>query len=370
VSDSRVPISDPRLKNRDAATVLTPPGAAAIAVVRIAGPGVAGFLAKHFSRRAAELRCVHGELKDGDGAVIDDPVVVLSAGGDFADINLHGGPWVVASTLELLRHGGFEVIEAEPGAPLPVETLEGDTLLEREVMAYLPLARTEQAMRMLLAQPQNWRTFAGSNPLPDAVRRVLGDDCLSKMLHPPRVAIVGAPNVGKSTLANQLFAQQRSITADVPGTTRDWVGEIANLDGLAVLLVDTPGVRETSDAIEREAIERSVAVVRAADLVVLVGDVSRGEDAQYRLLGAAHPDALLVLNKQDLPHPVTPGGDSAATVATVATVATTGAGVDELRRAIRQRLGCADLDPTRPRAWTQRQRDLILRGDLAAVATT
>src|SRR5690606_12064877 len=101
-----------------------------------------------------------------------------------------------------------------------------------------------------------------------------------------------------STLANQLFAQERSITADLPGTTRDWVGEIANLDGLAVMLIDTPGLRMTDDLVEREAIERSGQQVRAADLVVVVLDASvpAAEQLAHR---QAHPNALIVVNKCD-----------------------------------------------------------------------
>jgi small GTP-binding protein len=340
------------------AILLTPPGAAAIAVVRIEGTGVAAFLAHHFSRRATALRCVHGELKDAGGAVIDDPVIVLSADGDFADINLHGGPWVVASTLELLRQSGFGLVDAEPGAALPIDVVEGVTILDREVMSHLPLAKTEQGVRMLLAQPTNWRRFVASNPSPDAIRRVFDDDCLTKMLHPPRVAIVGAPNVGKSTLANQLFAQQRSITADVPGTTRDWVGEIANLDGLPIMLLDTPGVRQTIDLIEHHAIERSREVVMSADLIVYVIDAT----APVMPATATTEPALhvRVLNKAD--HGVAPGVEY-----DVATVATSGQGVDDLRRVIRQRLRCDDLDPTRPRLWTERQRDALARGELKSV---
>jgi tRNA modification GTPase len=175
------------------------------------------------------------------------------------------------------------------------------------------------------------------------------------MLAPPRVAIVGAPNVGKSTLANQLFAQQRSITADVPGTTRDWVGEIANIDGLPVMLLDTPGVRETSDPIEHHAIERSREVVTSADLILYV------IDATAPFAPATAAGVLRVLNKAD--HGVPPGLEFDA-----ATIATAGEGVDELRRQILNRLGCADLDPSHPRAWTKRQRNALTRGDILSIA--
>ena len=136
------------------AILLTPPGGAAIAVVRLAGPGAAGFLSRHFSRPAAPGRCVHGTLSDGP-RVIDDPVVVLHAGGAVADVNLHGGPWVVRSVLELARREGFETIES-PGLPLPDEAVDAETQLGRDVLRYLPMARTELAVRVLLAQEEAW----------------------------------------------------------------------------------------------------------------------------------------------------------------------------------------------------------------------
>ena len=321
------------------ATLLTPGGAAAIAVVRIVGPHVAEFLARHFSRPTKVGRCVHGELRDGEGRVLDDPVVVLTRD-DAADLNLHGGPWVVTSVLDLLRRAGFEVTSATEGV-LPDDAVDAADELWREVMTHLPLARTEQALRTLLAQPAAWAK-SGAKADPE-------DASLWLLLHPPRVAIVGPPNVGKSTLANQLFAQERSITADLPGTTRDWVGEVANLDGLAVMLVDTPGVRETSDAIERIAIERSGAEVKRADLVVLVLDASMPITAEEQRLIDAWPDAIRVWNKSDVGSDAIPRGG-------ISTVATTGKGVEELRMAIRKRFGCESFDHTRARWWTPRQR--------------
>jgi tRNA modification GTPase len=329
----------------DNARLLTPPGSAAIAVVRIDGRRVRAFLDEHFSKPIALSRCVHGELRDGE-TVVDDPVVILADEGKSAEIQLHGGPWVVAATLDLLRRSGFEVIEQQAG-PLDLKVVAGETLLEREVLAYLPLARTEEAVRLLLAQVKNW-TMLLSGPLPAGAFGRIGD--LTPMLFPPRVAIVGAPNVGKSTLANQLFAQERSITADLPGTTRDWVGEIANLDGLPVMLVDTPGMRKADDPIEHAAIARSGAVVGAADLIVEVRDASDEADAAR----PPWPEALVVMNKidrrirSDGPHDVE-------------TVATTGQGIDVLRRAIRANFGFEPLDLTRAMIWTDRHRTLLER---------
>ena len=336
--------------NGNRAFPLTPPGVAAIAVVRIVGAGVVPFLQQHFSKPVRPSRCFHGELRDGEH-VLDDAVVILHANGLTADLNLHGGPWVVTSVLEWLKANGFELVEAT------TDLLDGETILEREVHASLPLAKTEQGIRMLLAQPAAWERFIASNPSADAIRAVLDDRTLERLLYPPRVAIVGAPNVGKSTLANQLFAQQRSITADVPGTTRDWVGEIANIDGLPVMLVDTPGRRETSDAIERAAIERSEEILSSADLILYVSEpvtwdtrvIDIGKQRMPAFLLGHETNTIIVMNKMDL-------GDSQFRCFDVGTVATTGEGVDQLREWIRLRLDCNDFSPDRPRCWTDRQR--------------
>jgi tRNA modification GTPase len=175
------------------------------------------------------------------------------------------------------------------------------------------------------------------------------------------VAIVGVPNVGKSTLANQLFAQERSITADLPGTTRDWVGEIANVDGLAVMLLDTPGLRETADPIEREAIARGRGQIERADLVLVVIDPTQSSHEQRELM-RAHPQALRVVNKSDRRSAWDVDDPSA-----VRTVATTGEGVGTLRDAIKKHfLGGSHPDPDRPRWWTERQRTILERAVMDA----
>ena len=142
----------------------------------------------------------------------------------------------------------------------------------------------------------------------------------------------------------------------MPGTTRDWVGEIANLDGLAVMLVDTPGMRQTDDAIEAEAIARSGEQIISADLVVVVLDVTRPMEGEQADVLEAWPDALRVVNKIDTQaqawEPTLIGG--------VRTVGTTGQGVDDLRRTIRSRFGLVPgMDEKWPRWWTPRQKQVL-----------
>jgi tRNA modification GTPase len=357
--------------------VLTPPGVAAIAVIRLVGPATPEFLERHFSKPIAAGRCVHGQLRNGD-AVLDDPVVVALPNGG-ADLSVHGGEWVVRSVVELARKEGFEVSETLPD-DIPLDAVDGANVLEREVNASLPLAQTELAVRILLNQPAAWAdlvTRATPGPAEEAhlarwmqkseaikteLTGILADKGLWWLLHPPRVAIIGAPNVGKSTLANHLFARQRVITADMPGTTRDWVGETANLDGVAITLVDTPGIRATDDAIEADAIARSGEQIKSADLVVVVVDATRPLEGEQAAVLETWPDALRVVNKIDGP----PAWDLAL-MAGIHTIGATGQGVDDLRAAIRGRFGVvAGLDEKWPRWWTARQKQ-ILEDSLARI---
>ena len=329
------------------AALLTPPAPAALAVVRLVGPGVAAFLARRFSRPAVVHRAVHGLLHDEAGRTLDDPVVVF-CDEQTADLTLHGGPWVVRSVLDLAGRDGFTV----------VPTLDdGPTELWREVLRALPTAATPAAVRMLLAQPAAWAAVRGE---PAELRAILADPSGRWLTAPPTVAVVGPPNVGKSTLANRLFGRDRSITADAPGTTRDWVGDVADLDGLAVRLLDTPGVRDTTDPVEAAAIVAGRAQAAAADAILLVLDRSVPMGHGERALLAEHADAIVVANKADR----LPAWDAG-----LPTVATTASGVDAVRAAVRRRFGCETIDPDRPRWWTDRQRALLERaaGDPVAI---
>ena len=348
--------------SQNVAVVLTPPGAAAVAVVRLRGPAVAKFLSGHFSKPAVVGQCVYGELTDGQRQ-IDDAFAVMTDS-NTVDLNVHGGAWVLHGVLDLARRAGFHVRESAP-LPLPPEAIDGDSDLERETFAHLPLAKTELGVRALLAQPKAWGALRNSPPGADELRRILTDATLHRLLYPPTVAIVGVSNAGKSTLANQLFGRERSITADLPGTTRDWVGEIANIDGLPVMLMDTPGVRLTRDAIEQAAIEQSSSKIVQAQLVVLVLDATRPLEAEQSALVERFRDAIKVMNKSDCNTTCGLGHSEA-----IPTIGTTGNGLDRLRREIVRRFcDTDDIISDRAYCWTARQRAVIERAfaDPAAI---
>jgi small GTP-binding protein len=295
---------------------------------------------------------MHGDLTDGN-QVIDDAVVVL-VDENTADLNLHGGTWVVQRVLELARREGFEAADCN-AMPLPLAATDAAAILEGEILSHLPMAQTELGVRMLLAQRRPWETLDSIPPDETELRRILEDATLDCLIRPRRLAIIGAANVGKSTLANQLFARERSITADVPGTTRDWVGEIANIDGLPVMLLDTPGMRQTHDPIEAAAIRSSAEEVGRADAILLVIDASRALDAEQSGLLQQFPSALRVVNKADQPC-----GWAIDQLGGITTVATRGIGIDRLRRQIIRHLcGEEPIEIDRPRCWTDRQRELL-----------
>ena len=376
-------------------TLLTPPGVGAIAVLRVCGPQSLPTLVKHFSKTLpAKNRTAHGDLT-ADGRVLDD-IVIARISDDAFDLNLHGGDWIVRGVIGLFVRQGFVVTTESPDA--------SDSMLRREILAHLPRASTEAGVRLLLAQESLWnevKASAGMENVSSVLREALNGRTLHCLLNPARVAIVGPTNVGKSTLANQLFGTDRSITADIPGTTRDWVGELANVNGLPVMLVDTPGIRATCDEIERAAIHASSKQIEQADLIVLVIDATRplaeqresitsvegflppqvlggrvglgavfrkpladydqpSEPSPYpspRVPGEGTEEAIIVVNKSDQPE-----ASGITRIKGIRTVATTGHGVDQLREAIVKRFcGSETIPVSAPRLWTERQRRIVER---------
>ncbi len=332
----------------------------AIAVIRIHGPLVPQFLAVHFSKSPIPGKCLHAQLRD-QSEIIDDPILLLSQDSQWADISLHGGPWILASALALCQREGFTHIpsfpspgtpgEGEGGGPLPHESFaEASDDFQREMLTHLPQALTRQSLRLLLNQPTLWHEALKNKSLDPTL--ILQDQTLWRLLHPPQIAIVGEPNVGKSTLANLLFAAPRSITADIPGTTRDYVAELADIAGLPATIIDTPGHRQTPDPLERAAIASSQKKIAQSDLLLILLDATH--PPQTPLTFPASPQKITIINKIDQP-----SAWDFQSLNPIPISAKTAQGIEALHAAIHRELGITDLNENRPRWWTDRQKLLL-----------
>ena len=180
----------------------------------------------------------------------------------------------------------------------------------------------------------------------------------------PTVAIIGRPNVGKSSLLNALLRADRAIVTPIPGTTRDTLEETLNLDGLPLVLVDTAGIRsDAQDMVEGLGIERSRAALAQADLALLVVDANEpltDQDREIAALIGAKP-AIIVINKTDLP--VIADADNLLSHAPQVEIsALTGAGIDQLEQAIQTVIfGAHVVSSDTPLVSSPRHRDIIRR---------
>jgi tRNA modification GTPase len=181
----------------------------------------------------------------------------------------------------------------------------------------------------------------------------------SVVRHGLRVALVGRPNVGKSSLLNLLSRRERAIVTDLPGTTRDLLESEIVLDGVPITLLDTAGIRATTDAVEQLGIARSRDALASADLVLLLFDLAQGWSDDDQALFALIPEGvpcLRVGNKADLPVQAEPVD---ASVADVRLSAVTGDGEQALVRAVLERCGALGEQPLLL-ALNQRQSDLAV----------
>ena len=259
--------------------------------------------------------------------------------GPIFEVNCHGGPAAVAAVARRLAELGLEQV----GADRLLE-IEGVPRIEREARRLLRTARTPLAARILLDQLHGALARALAKIGEDlksgglAAARESLDALLSRWRHagrfladPPRIVIAGRPNVGKSTLLNRLVSADRAITSPAPGTTRDYVEADAALDGVPVVLVDTAGLREGRDAVERLGVERARRELARASLVLYLLDAVEGpcaeDQATLRALGRR---ALAVWNKVDL---------APAESGAVGVSALLGDGVTELTALLLSRLG-------------------------------
>jgi tRNA modification GTPase len=357
------------------AAIATAAGAAGIGIVRLSGPR-AREIATALCGRALRPRHAHYvRFRDGDGSVIDDGIALLFAapasytGEDVVELQAHGSPPVLRQLLARCRALG--AVDARPGEFSERACLNGRLdLAQAEAVADLIAAadlRAARAARRSLEGEFSARVEAIAADLlairvqveaaidfADEPLDTLGGEALRRRLDEARArlrdllaaaergrrlrdglhaVLVGPPNAGKSSLLNALAGSERAIVTAIPGTTRDLLQETLRIDGVELTLVDTAGLREDGDAIEREGMRRARAELARADLALVVLD-ARDPDAGLRALGDGLdgvPDRLVLHNKCDLLPADAPPPEGGLRVS-----ARTGAGLEALHARLRE----------------------------------
>ena len=275
--------------------LLTAPGTAAIASIALWGPDVWAIVRKHFqpaSGKALPEQPSAGLTWFGRvGADMRDEVILVAVQSQpvlSLEIHCHGGRVVQQMMLDLFEADGLQLVDSalwfgEVG-------YASEPLSDHSATAWrmLPDAPTQRTASILLDQTKLDRIEPSSERF-----EALG----GHLTKPWKVAIVGSPNVGKSSLINALAGFQRSVVAPIPGTTRDLVTVQIALDGWPIELTDTAGLRETTDDIESEGIRRAKDAIDASDLVLWMTDSESWKSAR---LNEVPPSALRIVNKIDL----------------------------------------------------------------------
>lgn len=335
------------------AALATPIGSGGLGVIRISGPHAEAVVRAVFrDRHGRSVECLpshrvrFGKILDSHtGETLDEVLVTCMRAPrsytreDVVEISGHGGVGVMARILEALVANGARL--AEPGEFTRRAFLNGRLdLAQAEAVIDLIQAHTEESQRTALSQLEGglsqailalreallgilayvegamefpeedldlvpWGTLLADAEAIDARLTALLDTFhTGRVLRQgAQVAIIGRPNVGKSSLFNALLAANRAIVTAIPGTTRDVLEEVVNLRGYPFRLVDTAGIRTSNDPIEQEGIGRARASLATADLVLLVLDRSEPLTAEDEEVMAAVRDTRVhvVLNKADLP---------------------------------------------------------------------
>ncbi len=332
------------------AAIATASGVGSVAIVRVSGNEALEIAKKLTHKSTLKSRYAHlCNLYDTDNELIDEAIVIWFKAPhsftteDVVEFQCHGGSIVAEEILKTILSCGARL--AEPGEFTRRAFLGGRIdLTEAEAIAKLIEAKSEDAAKILARQmkgelkrfveeirEQLLRAIAFAEVTIDYAEEDLPVDMVESMLHQLdsiekkieeivssserrrgliegfKVAIIGKPNVGKSSLLNRLLDYERAIVSDIAGTTRDTIEERIRIGGHIVRIVDTAGIRKSLDTIEKIGVERSIKAVEQSDIVIALFDASRPwdeEDEQIHSLIRCYRDEksfIVALNKTDLP---------------------------------------------------------------------
>ena len=362
--------------------ISTPLGHSGIGVIRMSG-GKAASIARSFFRPHSTTAGLDHRLAlvgvwiDANGEQLDEVVVTLFrapqsyTGEDVIEISSHGNPLALRRIVETARSAGARI--AAPGEFTLRAVAHGKMdLIQAEAVREFIESQTEQQAKTALRQmegsvskrirpiklklmdviahleagidfaeddvevPANAGIVDSIRPLQSDLESLQETFSFGKILAKGlRLAILGKPNVGKSSLFNRLVSAERAIVTDVPGTTRDVLNETVSVDGVPLCFSDTAGIRETTDRVEIIGVTRAFETLAEADLalVVLDGSGALDQDDLHALERARRIPHVLVVNKTDLPQRLDVSALNGSS--RVAISATTGAGFDELHGALR-----------------------------------
>jgi tRNA modification GTPase len=381
------------------AAIATPPGRGGLGIVRVSGPDldriIDGIIGRPLEPRVATSAAFRGADDDAldHGIALFFPSPASYTGENVLELQGHGGPAVLSLVLKRCLDLGARL--AEPGEFTKRAFLNDKIdLAQAEAVADLISATTaagvraatrslvgefSRAIHALLDQLVELRVFIEATldfPEEDVDFIRAGDvagkiqrlqQALESLLARSRpgrllleglqVVLIGQPNVGKSSLLNQLVGEDRAIVTPVPGTTRDAIRSSVEVDGIPLHIIDTAGLRETADVVEQVGIARTWAEIERADLALLITDARApqhaGDAAIFAKLDAALP-RVIVRNKIDLAG-VEPRRSSVDAVAEIWLSAKTGSGIELLRRAV---LDTAGAEESTHDAFLARERHL------------